>query len=283
MPIVYIENEWNNRLRLTQNESRWQLTGLTGLNPPPANIVTSVIPGFDGTRFNLGRLEERNVVITLALTGNAETGRMLLNNVILPKRYIKVLYRNNTLNVYIEGYVDTFEYDVFEQGIIAQASIICPSPYWIDVNDSDTNIKRIVDLFEFPFSIPEEGIAFSEITASASNSVINSGTVQTGIMITIEADYDVTNPTITNTTTHEHMTIDMDMKKGDQIIINTVQGNKYVEKYADDTETNIINSLTMDSNWINVIPGENLFMAEAESGEIHMRTKITLQNRYGGV
>lgn len=283
MPTVKIENEWNNQLQLTQNEDKWQLISMTGLNPPPANIATSIIPGFDGSRFNSSRLESRNVVITLALKGNVEINRMLLNAIILPKRYIKIYYKNNTLDVYIEGYVDTFEYDIFEQGVIAQASIICTAPYWIDCKENTTVLSSIVNLFEFPFSIPKEGIALSETLVSASSDVVNSGTEQTGVTITIDCNHNVLNPTVTNITTQQSMTLNTEIMKGDQIVINTVQGNKYISKYSNDIVTNIINSLDESSQWINLLPGDNMLMISADYGANNMTVTVSMQNRYGGV
>lgn len=283
MLIVKIENEWNNQLQLTQNEDKWQLISMTGLNPPPANIATSIIPGFDGSRFNSSRLESRNVVITLALNGNVEINRMLLNAIILPKRYIKIYYKNNTLDVYIEGYVDTFEYDIFEQGVIAQASIICTAPYWIDCKERTTILSSIVNLFEFPFSIPNEGIALSETLVSVSSDVINLGTVQIGVMITIECNRKIINPSVINTTTGQTMKLNTELDDGDQIIINTVQGNKFIHKYSDDGIINIINSLDESSQWINLLPGYNIFMISSDYGTNNMIVTISMQNRYGGV
>lgn len=283
MPIVKIENELRSQLRLTQNERRWQLIGMTGLNPPPANIVTSVIPGFDGSRFNSSRLESRNVVITLALKGNVEFSRMLLNAVVMPKRYLKIYYKNNTLDVYIEGYVDTFEYDIFEQGVTAQISIICTDPYWAEKEETKTHISSIIGLFEFPFSIPKEGIAMSEMLSNASKEVINSGAVQTGVMITIECNHKVINPSVINATTRQIMKLNTELYDGDQIVINTVQGNKYIRKYSDGEIINVINSLDESSQWISVLPGVNTFLTLADYGTSGMTVTVSMQNRYGGV
>lgn len=284
MPVISIENEYNNQLKLTQNEKRWQVTSMTGLNSPPAAISSSVVPTFDGERFNSARLEARNIVITLAINGNAETNRMALNKVILPKRYIKIYYRNNSLNLYIEGYVESFEYDVYaDNKIIAQASIICPDPYWKDTEQTGAQLMPVVNLFEFPFSLPEEGIALSELLTITGASITNQGTIQAGLNITIEAGNEVLNPYIINATTGEKMLLHTEMTKGDVITINTTRGNKYIRMYKDGATQNIINDMDENSQWISLAIGENSFTYGAEYGAENITVRIEYRNQYGGV
>lgn len=284
MPVFSIENEFNNSLQLTQQENRWQVLSVTGLNPPPAAIATSIIPTFDGERFNSSRLQARNVVINLAINGNAEENRMALNKVVLPKRYIKVKYKNNTKDVFIEGFVESFEYDVFEDNKIkAMASILCPDPYWKDAAENEASMKAIVNLFEFPFSIPAEGIAISELLNNTEGEILNQGSIQSGCMITIEAINNVLNPYIENITTGEKMIINKELTRGDVLTINTNRGNKSVKLYADGTTTNIINDLDESSKWITLEIGANKIIYGAEYGEENMNIKIQFRNLYGGV
>ena len=284
MPVFSIENEFNNSLQLTQQENRWQVLSVTGLNPPPAAIATSIIPTFDGERFNSSRLQARNVVINLAINGNAEENRMALNKVVLPKRYIKVKYKNNTKDVFIEGFVESFEYDVFEDNKIkAMASILCPDPYWKDAAETEASMKKIINLFEFPFSIPPEGIAISELLNNTEGEILNQGSIQSGCMITIEAINSVLNPYIENITTGEKMIINKELTRGDVLTINTNRGNKSVKLYADGTTTNIINDLDESSKWITLEIGANKIIYGAEYGEENMSIKIQFRNLYGGV
>lgn len=283
MAVFKVENEFNNLLQLSQNENKWQILSVTGLNQPPANIATSIIPNFDGARFNSSRLEPRNIVITLAIKGNVETNRMILNSIIYSKRYLKVYYQNNTVNVYIEGYVESFEYDVFEKGVQAQISIICPNPYWIDSNTNISVLTPLIDLFEFPFSLPEEGISFGELINNLSNTLINGGSVQTGAVIIMTSDYTVLNPSITNVTTAQTMKLNVEITPNDQIVISTLRGKKFISMYSAGDIQNIINDLDESSSWINVVPGENIFTLGADYGLEHMQASVAIQNLYGGV
>lgn len=284
MPNFIIENEWNKQIKLTQDETRWQVTSVTGINPPVANIATSVIPTFDGSRFNSSRLEDRNVVISLAINGDAEANRLELNSVIMPKRYIKLYYVNKTKSVYIEGYVESFEYDVFEESkILAQASIICPDPYWKDTKQSASTFTPVVDLFEFPFSIPEEGIAISELLTVDEGSILNAGSIESGIIITIESRHKVLNPFVQNVTTGQKMIINEEISKGQVVTISTIRGSKSIRLYSDGVTTNILNDLAAGSKWITLAIGENSFTYGADYGAEDMIVKISYRNQYGGL
>lgn len=283
MPVFSIENEFNNKIELTHNENKWQLLSVTGLSSPPAAISSSIIPTFDGERYNSSRLQARNIVILLVINGNAEENRMALNKVILPKRFIKFYYENNAHKYFINGVVESFEYDVFENKIKAQISIICMDPYFKDEEDTTEILTSIINLFEFPFSIPEEGIALGEITQNKNGEITNSGTIPTGCKLIIEASGEIINPYIENITTGEKIKINRTIKKNDIIKINTNKGNKYIYLYSGNEIINIINDLSEDSQWLTITPGTNIFIYGSDSGTNNMQAKISYKNLYGGV
>ena len=283
MYTLKIENEYHSQLELTHNETKWQVTSITGLNPPAASISSSVVAGFDGERFNSSRLDKRNIVISFVINTNVEANRMLLNSIIFPKRYIKVYYKNSSKDLYIEGYVESFEYDIFSSKCACQLSIICPTPFWIDNNITSVTLSPVVSLLEFPFSIPVEGIAFSEFVGIQSNMVANNGNIQTGIEIELEAMHNVIQPTIMNVTTGENMTIETELQSGDRILISTIRGNKYVKSDCNCVESNLINNLTDDSKWIQLIPGQNRFSYSATYGSEYITLTVKHRDLFGGV
>lgn len=283
MPAFIVENEFNNKIELTHNEHKWQVLSVTGLSSPPAAISRSVIPTFDGERFNGSRLEARNIVITLVINGDAEENRMALNKVILPKRYIKLFYENKAHKYFIDGYVESFEYDIFDNKINAQVSIICVDPFFKDEEETSEILTGIIDLFEMPFSIPVEGIAISEITTDKDGEITNMGTEQTGAEFVIDAVNPVTNPYIENITTGEIIKLAITMQKNDIIKINTNRGNKTVKLFRGNQVINIINYMTNDSKWITLTPGTNGIIYGADTGANNMSVKILYRNLYGGV
>lgn len=283
MFTLKIENEYHSQVKLTQNENKWQITRVTGLNPPAAVISTAAVAGFDGERFNSSRMGKRNIVIDFVINGSVDRNLTELNSVIFPKRYIKVYYASRSKDLYIEGYVEAFEYDHFNNKCACQLSVICLSPFWISNELTEANLSPVVDLFEFPFSIPVEGIALSEFVGSRTGIVPNRGNIETGAIIEIEAVHNIVEPYIVNITTGEKMTIRRELKTGDRIIISTIKGDKYIKSDCNCVESNIINYLTSDSSWIKLVPGNNQFNYAAVYGTDNMRVTVKHRDLYGGV
>ena len=104
-----------------------------------------------------------------------------------------------------------------------------------------------------------------------------------GIEIEIEARHNVVNPSVMNLSTGETMTIMQELNGGDRIIIGTNRANKYVKLDCNCVETNLINSLTNDSKWIRLIPGENRFSYSAVYGVENIDLTIKHRDLFGGV
>ena len=100
MFTLKIENIKNNILELTQNENKYQVLSVKGLNPPNAQINRSTVAGLDGSKFNSSKLEERNIVITLKLNGEIETNRIDLYKFFNTKQWCKIYYKNESRDVY---------------------------------------------------------------------------------------------------------------------------------------------------------------------------------------
>lgn len=283
MYSLILKNEWNNSIEMTHNENRWQVTSVTGLNPPAAVISTSPVVTFDGSRFNSSRLDNRNIVISFVFNGNVEQNREMINNVVMPKRYIKVYYKNRSKDVYIEGYVESLEYDLFSNKVSGQISIICPNPYWMDRAYNEVLFTQVIDLFEFPFSLPDEGTAISELMDVPTNEVINGGNIESGVVIEIEAHRNIIQPKVMNLTTGQSMEIKIEMGAGDRIIISTSRGQKYIKWDCNCEESNIINKLVDGSQWITLNPGSNRFTYSSVYGVENMVVTVSHRNLYGGV
>lgn len=282
MYSLELVNEWNRSIKMTQNEKRWQVTNVSGLDFPAAVISTSSIATLDGSRVNSRRLDNRNVVIGYVYNGDVEKNRGMINDVVMPKRYIKVLYRNKSKDVYIEGYVETSEYNLFEKKASGQISIICPGVYWLDRKSSETILTQTIPLFEFPCSIPSEGVALSELMNDTYGDVINGGNVESGTVFELSANRPVFKPKLVNVSTGQTMQLDIQMLAGDHITISTVKGSKHIVLERNGQVINIINTLA-GRDWITLVPGYNRISYGAESGAVGLVVKVSHRNMYGGV
>lgn len=277
-----VENASGERLELTRQKNL-HVIGIDGLNPTDANIITSTVAGSDGARFNSAIANQKNIVIRLRLTGNVEAVRLTLYRYFRIKQYCKVYYQNGHRDVYCEGYVESFENDRFVMDNQADISIICPSPWFHQIHAMNYEMSQVRAMFEFPFSIPKDGVEFSTLDKTQRTTVVNDGEVETGVLIELSAASDVSNPRLYNADTNEVMRINTEMRKGDIIRISTVKGNKYVQLFRSGITTNIINQLDKNPTWFQLMPGETDFTYECDEGAEFLTVAFIIQNLFEGV
>lgn len=277
-----IENDLGEQFQII-NGKDFVITSISGLNPPSANINTGVVAMSDGEKFNSSRLNYRNIVLTLNILRNVEANRILLYRYFKVKKHHKIYYFNGSREVYIEGYVETFENDLFTQMQQPQISIICPQPYFKDIEDIYFDISQVLAMFEFPFAIEEDGKEFSTLNTTLIGKVINNGDVESGIIIEISASGQIINPKIYDASTNGMLGITITIERGDVIRINTNKGEKKVELIHEGKTTNIINKLMPNPTWFQLDVGENLFTYDCESGNEFFTMRFTHTDLYAGV
>lgn len=279
---LIVENEKGEQLQLTNN-SAYDVLKIEGLNPPGANINTSEISGLDGAIFNSSKVNLRNLVLTLNIKNPVEENRQILYKYFRVKRKCKLYFKNQNRDVFIEGYVETFENDLFGMTQQPQISIICPQPFFKAVDDIIVEFSNTIPLFEFPFSIGHEGIEFSRINILTTR-YINAGDVETGMIIKMTARTDqILNPTIYNLTTQEFFGLNIDLSAGDIATINTCAGEKSVILNHNNVVTNILGKRTTGSKWLQLIPGTNEISYSADEGTKNLNVVISTVQQYEGV
>ena len=132
MLSLKIENHKGELLSLTQNPA-YTITSVTGLNPAAANINTVDAALLDGATYNSSQVGMRNIVVNFAIENPAETNRIELYQYIKPKKPCTVYVENGSRDVFISGYVETLDIDLFDNKQTAQISIICPQPFFLVV------------------------------------------------------------------------------------------------------------------------------------------------------
>lgn len=279
---LIVENERGDQLSLT-NCTVCNVLRIDGLNPSSATINTSVVAGVDGSKYNSSRINEKNIVLLLRVKQPIEYNRQQLYKYFRAKRWCRLYFKNDNRNVYIDGYVETFENDHFTMSQQPQISIICPQPFFKNVDNNITHFSMKVPAFQFPFSIADEGVPFGTLNVITLTS-IDAGEVETGAIITFAAKTDqVLNPKIYNRTTQAYFGLDFDMNQGDVITINTSFGKKSVTLLRDGATSNIINSLSQGSKWIQFVPGENDVSYGADEGQSDLSVSIELTPMFEGV
>lgn len=286
MFTLKIENIKHDILELTQNEGFYQVLSVTGLNPPNAQINTSKIAGMDGAKFNSSKLEERNIVITLKINGDIETNRINLYRYFNTKQWCKIYYKNESRDVYIEGYVETCESNLFVNNEQMQISIICPNPYFKGLEEIVDDISKTIAAFEFPFAIDiNNPIEFSTIDTSKITRVDNNSESETGVIIEIDVLDSCNKIQLNNISTGEIFTLKYAFLEGDKITIDTNKGSKSVSLIRNATKINLFGALVKNSTFFQLNIGDNYFSYLIDNGTNEDAVHIVFKHYtlYGGV
>ncbi|MBR5835574.1 MAG: phage tail family protein [Bacteroidales bacterium] len=279
-----VENIMGDVITLTQNESAYQVINIEGLNPPNAMINSSPVVGRDGSRFQSSKLEDRNLVITVKINGDVEKNRINLYRYFKSKRWHKIYYKNGSRDVYIEGYVESIENNLFTDNQTMQISIVCHDPYFKSMEEIVTDISQVLASFEFPFAISDP-IPFSVLVKDRIINIVNDGEADTGLMIFVRATGTVPDLRIFNDLTGEFFGFDQEMIAGDQIVINTNRGEKSITLTRDGVDHNVISGVSRNSTWLTLAMGDNQFTYGTESGRGEEFLEINFRHRtiYEGV
>lgn len=261
----------------------YHITHISGLTPVRATINSSAIAGGDGAAFNSASAGTRNIVMTILPNHPVAANRQMLYRVMPVKSPVTVRFSAEGRDVQIDGYVEYIDGDLFANRQALQVSIICMQPYFKSAQEIVDTLSSIIDMFEFPFSIEEEGIPFSELSLDARIIVTNGGETPCGAVFHISAMGAVENPVIYNADDTTRYALNVSMQTGDEIIIDTRRGSKSAVLIRQGKRTNIINNRASDITWFQLPVGDSTFTYSAESGVGNMALVIEHNDMFGGV
>lgn len=257
------------------------LINITGLGIDQVAISTTSLGSMDGAIFNNSRMEPRNIVIDVMMDytkNNIEGIRHKMQEYFLPNVPITLVFDLDEIHCQIKGYVDKVDPLIFESRERAQISIICPDPCFYANDYSLFTFSGANPLFEFPFSnesLVLDLIEFGELLEDPRAHINYKGSLKTGMVIRIDFMSESDNIAIYNVDTGEELRINMDMilsnfllqpTRGDYIEINTVTGNKSAKLYkaSESKWYDILGAIDINSDWLQLTPGLNVFDYHAE-------------------
>lgn len=273
---------------------------LSGLGPPKATINATELSTDDGSRYNSARISSRNIVLRLELLTpdgktDADDVRLATYKYFPIKKKIKLTIYTDNRVCEIDGYVESNEPDIFTKKSMNVISIVCPNPYFYSVEPTSTLFFGVEPLFEFPFenaSLTEDLIEFGSIKNETEQIIYYTGDAETGVIIYVNALGPASNLSIYNADTRTSMSIlsekllaktGSDIKDGDEIIISTVKGDKFVYLHRDGELINILNCISRDSDWFQLVRGDNLFAYTMDYGIENLQFRIENRTLYEGV
>lgn len=272
-----VQNDKGEILELTENPN-YNVTQITGLTPTGCTINTAAVAGMDGETFNSARINKRNITITIVPEYPIEQNRNMLYRYFPEKKKIRLFYENDTRNVYIDGYVESMESDLFTKRQSYQISVLCPNPYFVDAQESGVfSCVPEIPLLEFPYSA--EDMEMSEI-ATGGFMLNNPGTVPSGALFHVS----ITAPTesLTIYTDSGFLGVKERLEAFDNVYIRTTTKEKAIWLERGGKVTNLLPKRISGMTWAQVEPGANHYRVEVDTPTGYIMD-VTYRVLYEGV
>lgn len=281
---LILENKAGQQLTFSQG-SPFTISEIQGLNPPEATINTSEVALIDGAVFNSAKVNMRTINVAFAIEYEAARNRIEVFKVLRSKQYVKLYYKGQYRNVFIEGYIESIDISYFAIKQIVTCAILCPSPFFKEAQEIVDELSNVVSAFHFPFASTEEPeLVLSYISNDIGITVENEGDVECGLIIEMYARQAVSNPKIFNYITQDFIGVKYSMQQADTIIIDTRRGQKSVKLIRGGVETNLFNYVMEGSTWLQLAPEGSTFVYEVGTGDAEeLAVTFKHYNLYEGV
>ena len=192
--------------------------------------------------------------------------------------------RSTTRKRWIEGIVEKNETGPWSEEEGCSISIKCGDPYFRDTEVSEDSFSLITPLFhfEFPDDVSDHPWPVSSATALSEKIAVNSSTINVGAVFTLESSAPVKNPYIYNRTTNQGFGLDYTLDPGEILIIDTRKGHKRVY-VKDGKNTSKLGYLSVNSKWIEFVPGENQIGYLCDTSPEYLHVSYTIEPVYEGI
>lgn len=161
----------------------------------------------------------------------------------------------------------------------------CPNPLFSSSAENYSAFVTTTPSFHFPLifssNLPDKGIVFGKRLASLIVNVVNNGSISVGMRIFFKANGTVVNPRLINVNTLEEFMISKTMTNEEEIEINTNIGEKKIRgRIGNDEYVNYYMYKDIDSTWLQLGLGDNLFRYDADEGLANLDVFVYFYNKY---
>lgn len=262
------------------------LNSYSGIHDYSGNVATiksafGVGVSYVGTSVNS---REIDLVIAIKDDKSIQIRKNQIYN-IFPLKNIGTLYYYEgeiirKINYYVEKVTSTRQNGLWYYTV----NLICPSPYFMDKDETNVTLNNWDKLFEFPLEIDESGIEFGSKNDNTVIEIVNNSHIPYGMTITFTANGNVVNPTLTNIKNKDILKINHSLTNGERIVITTYNNAKTIT-YIDsnNNETDITNSLVFGTKFLQAGNGVNKFVPSADSGVGNLDCTIVYYNYYEAI
>lgn len=257
-------------LNMEEDEGHYQVADIEGLDPVKATLVSSSYAGEDGEEFQSAKLPARNIKYKLDLEADFDPKsysdlRRDLYTYFMPKAKISQrFFLTSGLYVDIEGIVEGIAAPLFTDDPIANISVMCYKPDFID-----------------PQMVTVEGLTVDDDT---NTEIDYPGTVEAGTVLTVHVNRSVGEISIYNTDEGGNL-FQLDftyaLLNGDSLVISSLRGNKGITLTRATVPSSVLYGRSPQSSWISLFEGLNQFRVYADGAPIPYTLEYVV--RYGGL
>lgn len=236
-------------------------------------------------------LETRDVEITGWIIAKTESQmderKRMLNRFVNPQQLIKLTYKEYDLEFLPNTSIKYSTTLIENNEVVCRFKIdgLCPDPLFRENVENKVAAATTVGMFHFPLIINKTQqsppqIVFGLRQPSLIINVYNSGAVRTGMKMVFKATGTIKNPSFINVMTQEYFKINKTMVAGETVTINTTIGEKKVIGFLNGREQNYFKYRDLDSTWLQLEVGDNLFRYDADENIDGLEAYIYFYNRY---
>ena len=257
-------------LPLGDISSGYIVQDITGLGPVKATLVSSSFANSDGAQYHSSRRDARNILFKIGFdsthpTLTVQQLRNALYKFFMPKTEISLTFiLDETYHRDIVARVETFETPLFAKEPLVDISVVCFNPD-----------------FYLPDAVLIGGLTTEDTTETM---VTYAGTVDTGIIFKLLVDRSISGFTIYHRTAENLVRLlvfTYALIADDILTISTVPGSKFITLTRAGVDTSVLYSMSPQSNWIELQPGDNAIRVYAEGAPIPFTLEYI--TKYGGL
>lgn len=291
--IKCVNNAKNTSLTFSETGfTPFLLASADGLYEAKNNVYMSDNTMIDGSTYQGTTAKSRNIVLTLMDNPQGDFiynqyNRDLLYNLFRKGDEGTLFYTENGETRKISYYTESVSRAPRGSRLFT-VSLLCGNPRFADEHDKHVMMANWISDFEFVHEFKSECEELGHKSEIRLVNIINDKALdRTGITIEITANGNVINPKITRIESEEVIELGTEdkpfnMVRGDVLVITTATGNKHIRLTRDGITTEVNEYLTEESEFIQLMYGNNNIAYSAYEGDEYMTVNITYTNEYEG-
>lgn len=233
-------------------------------------------------------LEQRTVAISGWVIGDTydelRENKKVLNRLVNPLHPIDAVVQEKYKLTFKPDYSVKYSVSYEENNEILCKFLIqgtCADPMFTTKDKQSALVASTIPKFRFPLIIPKNaGILMGLREPSLLATLNNGGDIDTGLLVTFSCTSTVTNPSLLNVDTREFIKVNKTMSAGEQIVISTGSGEKYIKGIVNGVEYNYFKYMDFDSTWLQLHVGENTLKYDADSNVAGLEVLISFLPKY---